>query len=170
MAAPTIPDAATPRQERRAHRVRQVALAVLLAFVLAGASGSLGVRGRTVTRTTATGMTVELTYARIARPALAVPFRLVVHRPGGFDGPIEVRVTRSYLEAFDENGQIPDPTEATTEGDEVVWSFDAPPGHTFTLSLDTRIEPGVQWRRPGTTTVASDGEVVAIDHPTWILP
>ena len=29
----------------------------------------------------------------------------------------------------------------------VIWEFDPPPGETFRLSFDARIEPGVQWGR-----------------------
>jgi hypothetical protein len=40
----------------------------------------------------------------------------------------------------------------------------------FTVWLDTRIEPAVQWRRPGSTTVIHGDETVTIDHPLWVLP
>lgn len=115
-------------------------------------------------------MAVRLTYPQVARPALAVPYEVVVTRPGGFDLPIEVRLTLSFLESFDENGVNPEPAESTTDGGEVVWTFDPPMGDNLTLSLDTRVEPGVQWRRRGTLTVSSGTERVVLDHTMWVLP
>lgn len=165
----TVPDVATSAQERRSHVVRRVALGALAVLVLLGLSGLLGVRARTV-RHGSSDLAVELTYPQVARPALAVPFHLVITRPGGFDEPVEVRIRRTWLESFDENGTIPEPDAATTEGDDVVWTFDPPPGTVFTVSLDTRVEPGVQWRRRGTTTVSTAGEVVSVRHTMWVLP
>ncbi len=166
----TVPDVADLRAERRSHRIRQVALGLLALLVLLGLTGLLGVRARTVTRTAADGMEVRLTYPQVARPALAVPYELVVSKPGGFPGPIEVRLTLDFLESFDENGVNPEPAEATTDAGDVVWTFDAPTGDNLTLSLDTRVEPGVQWRRRGTVTVTSGLESVSFDHTMWILP
>ncbi len=126
---------------------------------------------RTATDTGRDGeLEVRLTRAEVARPALAVPYRLVISRPGGFDEPIEVRVTTSYLEALDENGANPDPDASTTDGDDTIWTFGAPDGDVLTVWLDTRVEPGVQWRREGRTAVVVGTDQVVIDHPLWILP
>lgn len=167
----TIPDVADVDHERRSHRVRRVAIGVLVVLVLLGLSGALGVRSRTVEETSSGGaLRAELTYASVARPALAVPFRLVLVHPGGFTEPVEVRITSSWLDSFDENGVEPEPAESTTEGDEAVWTFDPPPGEVFTLSLDTRVEPGVQWKREGTTFVETGLDRVRLHHTMWILP
>lgn len=166
----TVPRVADLRSERRSHRARQVVLGLLVVLVLLGLTGALGVRARTITGAGGGGMEVRLTYPQVARPALAVPFEVVVTKPGGFDEPIEVRLTLSFLESFDENGVNPEPAEASTDGDDVVWTFDPPAGEDLTLSLDTRVEPGVQWRRRGTTTVSSGAEAVSLDHTMWILP
>lgn len=166
----TVPDVADIRSERRSHRVRQAALGLLALLVLLGLTGTLGVRSRTVTAVGGDGMEARLTYPQVARPALAVPYELVVTKRGGFDQPVEVRVTLGFLESFDENGVNPEPAESTTDGDDVVWTFDPPPGEDLTLSLDTRVEPGVQWRRRGTTTVSTGTELVSFDHSMWILP
>ncbi|MGE3621201.1 MAG: hypothetical protein AB7L84_12140 [Acidimicrobiia bacterium] len=165
----TEPVAVGLARERRGRRLRRAGLAAFGAFVLAGLVGALGVR-TTTDEARDGGLEVRLTRAVVARPALAVPYRLVVSRPGGFDDPVEVRVSTSYLEALDENGASPDPDSATTDGDETVWTFDPPEGEVLTVWLDTRIEPGVQWRRGGRTTVVNGGDRVVIDHPVWILP
>lgn len=169
-ATTTVPDVADLRSERRGHRVRQVVLGLLVVLVALGLTGWLGVRARTLTGVSDGGMAVRLTYPQVARPALGVPYRLVISKPGGFDTPIEVRLTLSFLHSFDENGTNPEPVESTTDEDEVIWTFDPPTGEVLTLALDTRVEPGVQWRRRGTTTVTSGADQVSFDHTMWILP
>lgn len=165
----TLPDLPTVGEERRNAYVRAAVLVLVLLFVLAGLTGLLGVKTATSTATSG-DLTVEVTYPSRARPALAIPFSITVTRQGGFDGPIEVAMTTSYLAAFDENGLNPDPDSATTNGENTIWTFERPDGDTFTIWLDTRIEPGVQWRRQGTTIVRTGGDEVTVDHTTWIFP
>lgn len=162
-----FPDASS---ERRSRVVRAAVLTVLAAFVLAGLAGVFGVSSSTVAARDGDGLEAELTYAGRARAGLAVPFELRVHRPGGFDGPIEVVTTTSYLAAFDENGANPDPESSTTDGETTTWTYDAPDGDTFTVWLDSRVEPGVQWRRSGTTVVRTGDEQVTLEYTTWVFP
>jgi hypothetical protein len=157
------------RRERNGLWLRRAGLAAFTVFVGAGLLGFLGVRSAT-DRAQDGALHVSLTRAEIARPALAVPYRLVISRAGGFAGPIDVRITTSYLESFDENGATPDPESATTDGDETVWTFDPPDGDVLTVWLDTRVEPGVQWHRDGRTTVTNEGDEVVLHHPLWIFP
>lgn len=161
-----VPDLGT---EKRGRSMRRVALTVLTLFVLAGLTGALGVRSTSTTRRSGP-LSVTLVHPVIARPALAVPYRLTISREGGFDETIEVRVSTSYLASFDENGTQPQPDSATSDADETVWEFEPPDGDVFTVWLDTRIEPAVQWRQDGSTTVTNGDETVTIDHPMWVFP
>lgn len=156
-------------QERRSRLLRRIALAVLVVLVLAGLLGRLGVR-TTTDRAAVGDLEVALVRARVARAALSVPYRLTITRAGGFEDDVEVRITTSYLEALDENGRNPEPDRTATDADETIWWFEPPGGDVLTVWLDTRVDPSVQWRRDGTTTVVSDGDVVVVDHPVWILP
>jgi hypothetical protein len=167
---PTAPDVADHAIERRTHLFRRIALGGFAVLVLLGLTGVLGVRATTATADGTDGTRVEVTYPQVARPALAVPFHIRVSRPGGFEDQIEVRITRTWLESFDENGVIPAPAEEGTDGDDVVWTFDPPRGQVFTLTLDTRVEPGVQWKREGTTTVTVGSERIDVTHTMWIFP
>lgn len=166
----TVSETADLATERSGRTIRRIALGLFAVLVMLGLTGSLGVRSATVGAGPTNGLRIELTYARVARPALAVPFRLVVSQPGGFDDAVEVRIDREWMESFDENGVSPEPDAATTEGSDLVWTFDPPPGVVFTLSLDTRIEPGVQWKRKGTTTVTSGDRRLSVAHTMWVLP
>jgi hypothetical protein len=52
----------------------------------------------------------------------------------------------------------------------VIWEFDPPPGETFRLSFDARIEPSVQWGLEATTEVEHAGEVASVTYRTWVMP
>jgi hypothetical protein len=155
---------------RRSWRLRLVGLVLLAVFVVAGALGVMGVRSNTVTATAASGTRLTVTFASVTRPGLATPWDVTIERPGGFDGPVTVRTSSSYLAAFDENGLDPDPESATTDADELIWEFLPPVGDTLVVSFDARWEPGVQWRRQGTTTVTLGGEMLSVSYTTWVWP
>lgn len=165
----TIPEAADLRAERRNRAVRRVALALIALFVLVGLTGRLGVRSRTTSGRDG-ALTATLTYPHVARPALAVPYRLVVHVDEGTTEPVEVRIASEFLDSFDENGREPEPAATGTDGHDVIWTFDPPDGDTLVVTLDTRVEPGVQWRRAGRTTVTVGDDTVALAHDMWVLP
>jgi len=166
----TLPESDLLGGERRSWVIRSVTLCVIALFVLAGLTGLLGVKADSVSARSPNGLSARVTYPRRARPALAIPFKITITKPGGFDGPIDVATTTSYLAAFDENGLNPDPDSATTDASTTTWTFEPPEGDTLVVWLDTRIEPGVQWRRRGTTTVTSGSEKVRLDYTSWILP
>lgn len=164
---PLVPDL---RAERRNRVVRAGAFAIITLFVLGGLLGLYGVHAAHVGARAPDGLRADLTYPGRARPALAVPYELRITKPGGFDGPIEVSTSTRYLEMFDENGRNPEPSSSTTDGDSTIWTFDPPPGDTLVIWLDTRIEPGVQWRRKATTVVRADDSEVTLRYTTWIFP
>jgi hypothetical protein len=157
-------------RERRDQRGRAVALLLLVAFVGAGLVGAFGVRTGTARASAPSGLELRVTHPRVARPALAVDLSIEVRRPGGFDGQIDLTMPTSYLAAFDENGFTPEPDSSTTDARSTTWTFDPPGGEVLTVWLDTRIEPGVQWKREGRATVETGGEVLEVSFTTWIAP
>ena len=117
------------------------------------------------------GYALEVRYGTVTRPALATPFEIVVERSDGFDGPVTVGVTRSYLALWDENGLLPAPSGETTGGPWVLWEFDPPPGDVLTIVYDARIEPAAQSGRDGSVAVFEDDEpVVRVDFHTAVRP
>jgi hypothetical protein len=166
----TVPHDEGLRNARVDRRISTVLAAGFGLVVVVALLGLLGVKSDTTSTRMADGTEVEIHYARITRPGLASPWAVTVHRPGGFDGPITVRSSSSYFDLFDENGLDPDAAAATQDGDMVIWEFDPPPGETFRLSLDARIEPGAQWGRDATTEVEIDGAIATLSYRTWVLP
>ena len=166
----TLPERPSVGIERRSWLIRTTALAAITVFVLLGLSSQLGIKTSRAAARASGGLRAEVTYASRARPGLAVPFSVTVTRPGGFEHQIDVTTSTAYLAVFDENGISPDPASGTTDGSTTTWTFDPPEGDTLTVWFDARIEPGVQWRQRGTTTVTTGPESVTVRYTTWILP
>jgi hypothetical protein len=150
--------------------VRVVILSVFLLFVIAGLLGLFGVKTAHAQSTASNGVHVELTYPRIARPALAIPFAVHITNLERVSSDVVVRIRSSYLAMFDENGMSPEPADETDDGEWTTWVFDRPPSGVLDVSLDTRVEPGVQWRRDGAVVVRTDDSQTRIDFRTWIAP
>jgi hypothetical protein len=123
-------------------------------------------------RATAGGVELDVRYGTVSRPALATPFDIVITRRGGFDAPIDVAVSSAYLAMWDENGLDPGPTSETTDGENVIWTFEPPPGDVLAISFDARIEPAAQEGERGRVAVlAGDGsEMVAVTFETVLRP
>jgi hypothetical protein len=158
------------KRGRRRMLVRSAVLVAFALFVLAGLFGFLGVRTAHARATADTGYQVELTYPRITRPALAITFAVTITGLEEVAGDVTVRIRSNYLAMFDENGMSPTPVEETDDGEWATWLYDHPPDGVLEVSLDTRVEPGVQWGRDGAVVVQVGSEAVRIDFHTWVAP
>lgn len=171
MSTSTLPKARPVGEIRRARNLRRAGMTVLVLFVLTGALGFFGTRTATATGTGG-GYVVEVTYPKISRPGHAVRYEVKVTRAGGFDGPIHMRFSSSYFDLFDENSFGPDPDSTTTTGAYDIYAFEPPPGDTFVVSSDTRVEPARQRGEKGEVSVLDDSgrPVVTVHYRTRIFP
>jgi hypothetical protein len=144
---------------------------LLVLFVVAGALGTFGTRTGTET-VSAAGYTVTVTHPAISRPGHAIRYEVEVKRPGGFDGPIRMRFSSAYFDLFDENSFGPAAESETTTGAYDIYEFAPPPGDTFIVSSDTRIEPARQRGEKGEVSVLDDSgqPVVTVRYRTRIFP
>ena len=159
------------RDNRRGVIGRRIAIGLMALFVLVGATGFLGVKARTV-RASGGGYSMTLTYPQIARPGLDIPWRLTVHHPGGFKGDITIAVSNRYWDIFEFQGLHPSPSDETASSDFVYLTF-APPeeGDSFSVSLDTYIQPSSQVGRSATTQLIVGGATMAqVHYKTWLVP
>ena len=149
------------RNRRRLYVVTTVALCGLMGFaVLDAVAPVFGVDSSTkVAR--GQGMTLRVEHPTVTRPGLASPFSIEVERAGGFDGPIEVAVSRAWIEAWDENGLYPSPSSETGDDQWVVWEFDPPDGDVLRFFYDARLEPARQTSVPGRVELRARGRRVA---------
>lgn len=117
------------------------------------------------------GYVLEVEHPSVSRPALASVFRITVRHDGGFDEPLQVGITRRYLEAWDVNGILPAPSSETAVGDWILWEFDPPPGEELTITYEARFEPGLQVPGEGAVAVFEDDvPVVDIEFTTRMMP
>ena len=154
---------------RSSQRLRIGALVVLAVFVLAGLFNVFGVRGTTATASDGP-LTVDVEHPAVARGGLSAPLTITVQRSGGFQGPIEVRVSADYLARFDENGLDPAPDSARSDGEWVMWTWDDVPGDTHEVDFDGRLGPSEHWRFEGAVQVRTLSEMVHVDLRTWVAP
>src|SRR3954453_9011593 len=167
----TLPEPRDPGQIRRGRDKRRVGLVLLTLFVLAGAIGLFGTK--TAHKSAAAGgYVVTVTYPQISRPAHAINYEVRVQRAGGFDGPVHMRLSSAYFDLFDENSFNPDPESSTATGAYDLYEFEPPPGDTFILSTDTRVEPARQRGESGEASVLDDSgrPIVTVRYRTRIFP
>jgi hypothetical protein len=165
----TAPDDDGHAAQRRGLIGRRAFLAAMVIFVAAGMVGLLGVKSATVDGSDGP-VSASVRFGRIARGGVAVPFAINVTSPGGFTGPVDITVDQSYLDLFDHNGIEPGPDATTGDGTTVTWTFEQPPGTEFTVTLDVRIGPSVQWGRTGHTVVEAEGRRIELSYHSWVMP
>ena len=167
----TLPSVWDDHAVRRARNARRAGLVLLALFVLAGLTGFLGIRTATVTGE-ADGYRMTVTHAQVTRAGIAVPFHVRVSHPGGFDGPLTLRISEGLLERFDFQNFYPNPAAETASADYVYYEFDPPPGDVFELNIDARTSPD----QNGSTTVyrtgllLDDQPVTDVSFRLWVVP
>jgi hypothetical protein len=151
------------RRRRRMHRAATLLLATLLLAAVLDGLDIVDAYGPDEDRITASGggFTLMVEHPSVTRPALASVFRLAIRHPGGFDEPVQVAISRSYLESFDLNGVLPAPASESASGRWIIWEFDPPPGDELLITYEARLEPGLQSGRDGEAAILVDEEPVA---------
>jgi len=166
----TLSDVRPTARNKRAILGRRIALALMLLAVLIGATGFLGVKARTI-HASGEGYSMTLTYPQIARAGLDIPWRLTLHHPGGFSGKITVAVSNRYWDIFEFQGLHPDASDETADSKFVYLTFEPPSGDTFSVSLDTYVQPASQVGRHAVTAIIIGGRQVAhVSYTTWLVP
>ena len=166
----TIEGLETRAQGHAAIWTKRGFLALLLALVLVGVAGFLGVRTTTASDD-ADGWEVHVRHAEVARAGLDVPWEVTVHHEGGFGKEVVLAVTGDYFDIFETQGFTPEPSDATRDADTLLLTFTAPPGDTFVVAYDAYIQPAAQQGADGTVAVLDGGtRVASVDFSTTVLP
>jgi len=149
---------------------RRFGIAVLTALVVAGALGVFGVHSSTVS-TSSDGYTLTVTYPRVARAGLDVPWRASVHHPGGLPKSFTIAISTDYFRMFETQGFYPNADSMTNDGRFVYFTFMNPQGADFVLDYDAYIQPASQLGKSATVEVIVGNEVVArTSVHTWLVP
>lgn len=166
----TLYDVTTADEGRAPVWGRRVGVALLVVIVALGATGSFGVRSRSVHATTG-GYTLQVTYPQVARAGLDVPFRTTVHHSGGFDAELTIAISSDYFRMFETQGFYPDADSVTNDGQFVYLTFSRPDSEDFVLEYDAYIQPAAQLGKSATVQVIVGHTVVVESHlRTWLLP
>jgi hypothetical protein len=162
-----VKDAAEIRRGRLGRRLGTAAIAV---FVAAGLVGVFGVRTGSVSASGG-GYRLTVEYPAVARAGLDTLWRVTVHHPGGFDGPITIATTADYFDIFETQGFYPGPSDETVDGDRYLQTFEPPTGDTFVLTFDAYVQPASQTGRTATTAVVVGGrDAVSVSYRTRLVP
>lgn len=158
-------------RRRLLHRCVGGLLALLMVLAVLDGLDAVNTLGPDEGHASASGGGFELAveFPSLTRPALASVFRIAVRREGGFDEPVQVAVSRSYLEAWDLNGVLPGPAAESSLEEWVVWEFEPPPGDELLVTYEARIEPGEQTSVPGAVAVLVEDEPVAEVRFTTVM-
>ncbi len=160
-------------RERRGATLRRIFLVFVAVFVACGAVGVFGVRSETVTDAPDAGPRLSVRYPAATRAGLPAAITIRVQQDGGFEGPIIVAITRSYLGLFDEQGVRPEPDASTSEGSFLVWEFEPPDrGNTFTVTIDVIVETGRHFGNDATVELRNDDgdRLASVPLDTFIAP
>jgi hypothetical protein len=150
---------------------RRAMLLAMVAGLVAGAGGLLGVHTSTQSASRG-GYRLSLHYPATARAGLDTAWQVTVEHPGGFGKMLTLAVTGAYFRMFETQGFEPEPSKSTRDEDTLYLTFDPPPGSdTFVVDFDAYIQPASQ--QGGTSRLAvleQDEPVVWLDYRTRLLP
>src|SRR5829696_2061255 len=117
--------------------LRRILITIVSVIVVIGLTGRLGVRSNTLTQRASSGDTnVELTYPEVARPGLAVPWRLSVT---GLDLSlphlVEFELSSEYADSFDFNNLPPDPESVSRTPSTITYEFEVEQSPDFEMGF-----------------------------------
>jgi hypothetical protein len=147
-----------------------IVLILLAVFLALGLAGVFGPRTSTV-RASSGGYALQVTYPSVTRPGLPIRWEVLVTHRGGFGDKVRIAVTFDYFHLFDVTGIEPEITSSTSDGANIVYEFDPPPGDRFRVQFDAAVEPGVHELPRATTSVLAGGRaVVQVSYSTRVMP
>ena len=151
--------------------IRRVVIVLVAVVVVLGLFGQLGVRKGHLSQTTGS-ISADVTYPSVARPGLAVPFRVAVTGLDPSSGhTIEIELSTTYADSFDFNNLTPQPETIDRTPTALTYEFLVDAAAEFEMAFDTRVEPAVQSKRSADLTVTVDDQQIAdFEFTTRIAP
>jgi hypothetical protein len=117
------------------------------------------------------GYELAVEYPSRTRAGLTHDVVITIHRAGGFQAPVTVAVSPTYLALFEEQGLQPQPAASTGTAGRLEWQFDPPTGETLRIVYDGRVEPHRHRGAAGTVWVLDGGaEAVSVRLETTVMP
>ena len=158
------------RKKRRA--LYLVSSCVVSVVVVAGVIEAAGVHSlfgvdTTTVSASGGGSTVEVRYAEVTRAQLVVPLEITVNSPQGFADSIVISVSAGYLDPFLTQGPTPQPSSETSDGTDIIMTFDPPSGDTFAVHWNLTAEPvGTFTTAKASVSLRAGDQPIATAHLT----
>lgn len=146
-------------QQRAEHGlwIRRATVAILVVIIATAGSGFLGVMSATASARNG-GYQVDVTYARVARAGLDVPFTIRVRAPHTITENVVIAISADYFRMFETQGFFPEPAGVESDADTVYLTFSPPPsGDVVVVDYDAYIQPSAQQGKPASIRVQIDG-------------
>lgn len=127
----------------------------------------------TTTSATQNGTHLEVRHPTVTRGQLAVPLEVSVFRVGGFDEPIVLTLTADYLDIFITQGPDPAPSSETATAEDLILTFEPPPGDTFVVGWNLQAKPVGSFTTANahiSVVDSADHPVVSVDFDTKVRP
>jgi hypothetical protein len=125
------------------------------------------------TRATHGETQLEVRHPTVTRGELEVPLEVTVTRQGGFAEPIVLAITADYLSLFITQGPEPDPSSGTATADELILTFEQPPGDTFVVEWNLQAKAVGSFTTANAHVAVLDSAhepIAAVDFDTKVRP
>jgi hypothetical protein len=169
---PTFPPELSDHDFRRIRLMRETALILLVALLVVGVTGFLGVRSTTVS-STSNGYELSVKHAWVTRGGMDADWRLRVRRTGGFGRPVTVAYPRDFLDSFEVEAVFPEPVSQTSAPPFLYLTFARPHADTLDVTFPARAQATITDVGPhdAVVLVLVDGRQVArTSYRSWVVP
>ena len=159
-----------PKRLRLARNLRRVGVVALVVFLGLAVAGAFDPREVEVS---AAGGDVEFTVSHPdqVRGGLEATLELQVSREGGFATPVEISITRDWLALFDLGSIDPQPDSETGDDENLIWSFEPPPGDRLDVTVNLTLRPAVrQGEQARVAVLDGEAELAAAEFETGVVP
>lgn len=167
----TIPLARSARWDRFDCVLRVVVFVTVAVVVVGAMFGFAGLTTSTIAAVDG-NLAVQIEHATVSRPGLATPLSIEVRSNDGRELPdrVTVELSRRYLDAFDENGLDPEPTDVSSDGTVERWTFQTGGHAVLAIDFDARLQPNIHSSRRTDVVVEAAGDRVTVPIETRVRP
>jgi hypothetical protein len=159
-----------PGRLRSARRWRRAGLAFLLILLGLGVAGVFDQAEDDVSAS-AGSVDLRVSYPDRVRAGLESSLDITVENPAGLTAPVELAVSREWIEMFDLGAIEPAPDAETGDPERLIWTFEPPPGDRLEVSVALTLRPAVRTGEEGQVVLLSgDAPFATVDFDTSVVP
>ena len=166
----TLDTIASPEKAMRDRNYRRVGIVLLALIVLAGITGSLGVRTSSAVATNASA-SLRVSYPSVTRAGLAVPIEITVDSEAPLPRTLRVAISPDLFKQLDFQNVYPQPESMRRVGERLEFTFRTAESFDFEFFFDVRTGPDRQLvRETYEVEVVSLAEPLLVEFTVSVLP